>query len=355
MMFVLLVLLAACLALVLWNVGAWPAVEPRAELAAKVSVLIPARNEEANLAACLDSVRVQPCIEEILIYNDDSSDATSAIAADYARRDARIRMVEPRPLPPGWCGKPFACWRLAAEAHAPWLLFLDADARLLPGAVPGIVGEARERSASLLSCWPGLTMVSFAEKLLMPMLNFVVFTAYPAALGVSSDSPSLGLAHGACILVSKWAYDAVGGHAAVASEIFEDTRLARIWRERGESSVCLDGRKVVHVHMYKSAGQIWRGFQKNLRTAFRSAAGFWAFMMAHAVLFLLPFVVGVVPALLVISIRLLLARRFGHPFWSALLHPAAECFLLALGLSSFWRWRARGDGVVWKGRVYRRA
>ena len=321
----------------------------------EVSVLIPARDEEANLAACLDSILPQPCLAEVLIYDDHSSDTTGEIAASYAARDPRVRLARRAPLPPGWCGKNFACSQLAAQAGSGWLLFLDADARLAPGALPRMLVEARARSATFLSCWPGIAMVGFWEKLLMPMLNFVVFTCYPAPLGLIRRDPSLSLAHGACILVARSAYEAVGGHTVVAHEIFEDTLLAREWRRRGETAVCVDGQDVVSVRMYESAEGIWLGFQKNLRSAFRTSAGFWCFLVGHAVFFLGPFVTGnELAMLLVVAIRLLLAWRFRQPLWSALLHPFAEVFFLALGLSSWWKWR-RSRGVEWKGRRYRPA
>ena len=311
-------------------------------------MLIPARDEEQNLASCLDTVLGQAGVLEILVYDDHSTDATRAIAESYGS----VRIAATQPLPRGWSGKTFACSRLAAESGGEWLLFLDADARLEPGAIAGMLAEARSRRATFLSCWPGLAMRSFQERLLMPMLNFVVFSAYPAPLGLIRSEPSLGIAHGACILAERRTYEAVGGHAAVAPEIFEDTQLARLWRQRGENSVCLDGQHVVRVRMYENAQQIWIGFQKNLRSAFRSPLSFWAFLIFHFVLFLLPFLTGSPAALLVIAARLLLALRFRQPLWSALLHPLAECFLLALGISSWWRWN-HGPGVLWKGRVYR--
>ena len=341
--------------MVAWTVVRWPAVRTRKQTsAAQVAVLIPARNEERNLAECLDTVVDQACVAEIVVYDDDSEDATRGIALEYARVDKRVKLVSGESLPEGWCGKTFACARLAREARSPWLLFLDADARLSTGAVSAMVASAQERSATFLSCWPRLTMVTFWEKLLMPLLHFVVFSIYPAPLGLLRRDASLGLAHGACILVFRETYEAVGGHGAVAGEIFEDTRLARLWRERGERSICLDGQFVVRVRMYEGVESIWRGFQKNFRSAFQTETAFWLFLTAHAVLFLVPFLVMSRAAWLVIGMRALMALRFRQPLWSALLHPVGECFLLALGISSWWRWFRR-QGVAWKGRVYHRA
>jgi chlorobactene glucosyltransferase len=300
---------------------------------------------------------------EILVYDDHSTDATPRIVGEYAW--SRVRRLAPKPLPAGWCGKPYACAQLAAEARGRWLLFVDADARLCENAVARAVAEAEARGVSLLSCWPALELHSFWERALMPLLNFVVFTLYPAPLAFKRNDASLGLAHGSFILARRDAYARAGGHELVRGEIFEDTRLARVWRERGEKSLCLDGRGVLSVRMYRSLPEIWRGFQKNFFPAFRRERSFWAFVALHFAVFLLPFILAPLlwsngsaqplAALSVASVlvtRLALALRFRQPLWSVLLHPLGECVLLALGVSS-WRRCRGGRGVEWKGRRYR--
>lgn len=348
------------LALVAWNVVAWPKVATRADSPPQsLSILIPARNEQDNLPACLDAaLRQAETVAEILIYDDHSTDNTASIVCHYAECDNRVRVVPAQTLPEGWCGKNFACAQLAAEAKSEWVLFLDADARLTDGAATRMVAEATHRQITFLSCWPGLTLVGFWERALMPLLNFTVFTLFPAPLSLLRNDASLGLAHGACLLMQRATYNKLGGHGAVRDQIFEDTRLAQMWRERGERGLCLDGQDVVHVRMYDSLGDIQRGFQKNFFPAFRHETSFWAFLALHALLFLAPFFLAFVNfnflliALLVLAIRALLAVRFRHPWWSVLLHPLGETMLIAIGLSSWWRCKT-GKGVAWKGRVYR--
>lgn len=352
----ILAVAAALLALVAANVAWWPRVRGRSDsLDEEVSVLIPARNEQDKLPAALDALLGQPCVHEVLIYDDHSEDGTAEVIRRYAAKDPRVRRIPPVPLPEGWCGKTFACYTLAGRARSPWLLFLDADSILAAGALRSILEEAKRRELTLLSCWPGLEMKGFWEKLLMPMLNFVVFTLYPAPLALARPSDaSLGLAHGALILARRDAYERVGGHAAVRAELFEDTVLARVWRQRGERSLCLDGQHVVRTRMYEGLGQIWRGFHKNFYPAFHSALSFWLFQALHGVVFLGPFLgLSWSAAGCVLAMRVLLAVRFRHPLWSCALHPLAESFLLVLGLSSWWR--TRHGGVEWKGRRYARS
>lgn len=346
---------AAVLALVAANVILWPRVKPGERTFADVSVLIPARNEALNLPACLQSVLQQAGLREVIVYDDHSVDGTASVVLAFARRDPRVRLLAPQPLPPGWCGKTFACQTLAEAASAEWLLFLDADAVLAQGALQAAVAEARRRNLSLLSCWPDLRMEGFWEKLLMPLLNFVVLTLFPAPLSaLRPNDSSLGLAHGAFMLARRDAYLRVGGHAAVRGELFEDTLLARLWRRRGERSECLDGSLVVKTRMYGSLRQIWRGFEKNFFPAFRSPLSFWFFLVFHVFAFLVPFLLGCrIAAANVLAMRLLLAVRFAHPLWSVLLHPVAEALAIAIGLSSWWRYRH--GGVEWKGRRYQAA
>ncbi len=203
--YALLIPVALLLGVTLWNVVVWPKVAVAAETTpGSVSVLIPARNEEGNLAACLDrALRQDATVGEVLIYDDHSTDGTAEIIADYARCDARVLAVAASPLPGGWCGKNYACDQLARAARCRWLLFLDADARLAENAAARLLDEARRRKATFISAWPGLTMIGFWEQTLLPLLNFVVFTLFPAPLSLARDDVSLGLAHGACILVER--------------------------------------------------------------------------------------------------------------------------------------------------------
>ncbi len=358
------------LALVAWNALAWPPLkpvrQPAEDAGEECSILIPARNEAHNLADCLEAALAQgPCVREVIVCDDHSSDATVAIARRFARLDPRVRLIGAPPLADGWSGKSWACLALAQAAEGRWLLFIDADVRLAEGAAAAMIAAARRRRASFLSCWPGLALGGFWERALMPLLNFVVFTLHPAPLALRRTDPSLGLAHGACILARAGAYHRLGGHRLVPGEMFEDTALARAWRAGGERAICLDGSRIVSVRMYDSLPAIWQGFKKIFRPAFRRQTSFWLFFGFHGTCFLLPFVAlpfvalpfagGAWPFWLaagaVLAMRALQAWRFGYPAWAALLHPPAQALLLANGLASWWALRS-GSGVEWKGRTY---
>lgn len=363
MITVILALSLLVLGITTANVLLWPRVRtsPPAR-SAEVSVLIPARDEEANLPACLDAVIAQGVIVgEILVYDDHSTDRTATLVQAAAARDPRIRLMTARPLEPGWTGKNFACANLARAASFDHLLFLDADARLLPGAVDRLRAEMVRRRLEMLSCWPGLVAISFWERVLMPMLNFVVFTIFPGPLSLIFGFSSLALAHGACLLFDRKAYFTVGGHEAVRDQIFEDTRLAQLWRRRGRRALCLDGGDLVRVRMYGDLTGIWQGFLKNFYPAFQRQLSFWIFIVFHLLVMLLPFVLLwwsdprlMVAAVAVLVSRVLLVIRFRQSMLTVLLHPLAESMLLLLGITSWWRCRT-GRGVSWKGRSYHKS
>ena len=348
---ILFALAAFFFAIALVNVCFWPGVRRRVTRSS-VSLLIPARNEEDNLPECLIHA-ISTSAKQILVYDDHSSDSTANIVRAFSGVDVRVQLVEPEPLPAGWAGKSFACHRLALAATSDWFLFIDADVRITSDAPARIAAEAEARQVTLLSCWPGFEMRSFWERVLMPMLNFVVFSLFPSPLMFLRNDASLGLAHGACILAQRKAYGRTGGHSLVRNELFEDTRLAQRWRRVGERGICLDGSALVNVRMYSNLSGIWSGFQKNFYPAFHHKVNYWIFLALHLGVFLTPFAVGFWSAgLLVLATRVVLALRFRQPLWSVLLHPLAEFVLIVLGLASFWR-VALGHGVTWKGRAYR--
>ncbi|NQU69827.1 MAG: glycosyltransferase [Rhodospirillales bacterium] len=355
------------LLLVTWNALAWPKPGlPARDCPNTCSALVPARNEQENIGPCLDSVlRQGASVREILVCDDHSDDATAGIVRQYSPKDPRVRLIQAGELPEGWCGKNHACARLAGEAAGSWLLFLDADARLSTEAIDRMMAEAQLRGVTFLSCWPGLILAGFWEKMLMPLLNFVVFTLFPAPLSLRRGDPALGLAHGACILIKRTEYESAGGHRLVHDQIFEDTCLARAWRASGRRGVCLDGQDLVKVRMYESLAGIWHGFQKNFFPAFRRTSSFWLFLVLHLVCFtgpflIAPFTIGrgmqVWPVWgsvgCVLLMRTVQSWRFGYPIWSVPAHPLAEIMLIVVGLSSWWSCRC-GRGVEWKGRIYR--
>lgn len=363
MIYILVTVNLLILTIILINWIRWRTLSPMASTSASsVSVLIPARNEENNIAEAVQSALNQgQLVREILVYDDHSEDQTRSIVSSIQNKTETVRLIEPKPLPEGWLGKPFACAQLSDAASGDWLLYLDADTRLNPGAAEAMLHAAKTRKVTFLSCWPALLTASFWEHVFMPMLNFVVYSIFPTPMQEKNPSPAFGLAHGACLFMHADTYRKVGGHTAVKSELFEDTMLARNWRKQNEAGICLNGRKIVSVRMYHNLNEMITGFSKIAYPAFERELSFWLFIAFHLLFMLLPFLLLPLaatssPLLWIAADAVLLARlihciQFKYPLWSILFHPVAEAGLIGLGLYARHKCR-HSTGISWKGRVY---
>ena len=167
----------------------------------KVSVLIPVRNEEKNIEKCVNSVIMQgEIVGEILIYNDHSTDKTETIIKSLIKKYKNlVKKTETKDLPKGWLGKNYACYRLAISSKSENILFIDADTTLRKNAISNLFMIYSESDNSMISAWPKIVMKNNIEKLLMPILNLIVFTIFPYIISTKINIPSLGIAHGACI------------------------------------------------------------------------------------------------------------------------------------------------------------
>ena len=198
------------------------------ETTPEVSVIVPARNEEACLADCLRTLVGQAGPSyEIIVVDDHSTDGTRAIAESFP-----VRVIAADPLPAGWSGKCNAAWSGAKIAQGQWLLFTDADTKHAPDSIATGLQEAKESSADLLSYSPKQEVGSLAERALMPVIFAELATTYPPKEVCDPDSP-VAAANGQYLLIRREVYDAIGGHAAVATAILEDVELAKRAKQAG--------------------------------------------------------------------------------------------------------------------------
>jgi glycosyltransferase involved in cell wall biosynthesis len=232
-------------------------------IAPQVSVIIPARNEEASLGACLASLVWQDGIEfEIIVVNDHSTDRTREIAESFPK----VRMIEAGSLPEGWTGKNNAAATGAGEAHGQWLLFTDADTIHSPGSLARALTEANQNNADMLSYSPEQITVGFWEVAVLPVVFAELARQYPPSKVSDPKSPEAA-ANGQYILIRREIYDVIGGHAAVASEILEDVALAR--RVKGSSyKLRFRYSESVRTRMYRTFAQLREGWTKNLALLF---------------------------------------------------------------------------------------
>jgi len=191
-----------------------------------VSICIPARNEAPNIEACVKGLLASnhPNVE-VLVYDDQSTDATSTILRSLCDIDPRVRTTPTLPLPEGWNGKQHACWRLAAAAKGDWLLFTDADVRFEPDAVGTALSEADRLQADLISGFPRQITRTFAESLIVPMIFFVLFSYLPFPRMRLSNDPAASAGCGQFLFVSRRGYDACGGHAGFKDSMHDGIRM----------------------------------------------------------------------------------------------------------------------------------
>jgi hypothetical protein len=230
----------------------------------QVSVIVPARNEEGNLATCLESLVTQTGVDfEIIVVNDHSTDRTPEIAASFPK----IRVIDAGPLPQGWTGKNNAVTTGARAARGTWLLFTDADTVHLPDSLSRALAEAKENGADLLSYSPQQMAVTFWEMAILPVVFAELARQYPPSKVSDPNSPEAA-ANGQYLLIRRDIYEGVGGHAAVASNILEDVALARAVKSCGYKIRFRYAADVVRTRMYRNFAQLREGWTKNLALLF---------------------------------------------------------------------------------------
>ncbi len=326
-----------------------------------VSVIVPARNEEVSLGACLQSILGQGGVSfEVIVVDDDSTDCTREIANSFAG----VRVIEAGQLPAGWIGKNHAVWVGAQPARGEWLLFTDADTVHLPGSLARSVAEALQQQAALLSYSPEQEVHGFLEKAVMPVIFAELAATYRPSL-VSDPASAAAAANGQYLLVTREAYDAVGGHAAIAGNLLEDVALANAVKASGRKIFFRYGADAVRTRMYRSFAQLREGWTKNLVLLFPAP-------VRLAVLRLLEFVLIV--GSVAMAIAAAINGRYGAVAVSATLAAVLAMFFLkrirrahfawdanlvaVFGLPVFsWlllcsTWSGKRGAVRWKGRHY---
>lgn len=344
-----------------------PESPPRRLMPEPISVLIPARDEEASIEACARSVLANRAVDfELLIFDDHSTDRTSEIARRLQAEDDRVRLLEAPELPAGWSGKQRACQILADHAEHDWLLFLDADVRLSQNALEMALGQMRNAGVDLLSGFPRQVTITRLERWLIPLMYFVLLGFLPIGRMRASRHPAYAAGCGQFFLARRAAYETSGGHAAIRSSLHDGIQLPAAFRRSGFSTDICDITELASCRMYRSSSEVFWGLSKNATEGLARPV-----LIVPATLFLfcgqaipipLAIVAGLmrdVPAFILASgaiffsyfPRLLAAKRFKQSLSGALAHPLA--IVLFLGIQWFALLRRQvGRPATWKGRDY---
>jgi glycosyltransferase involved in cell wall biosynthesis len=231
---------------------------------AQISAIVPARNEEATIACAVESLASQPEIAEIIVVNDQSTDRTGEILGELSPRFPQLRVVAlTEPLPAGWTGKNRAVARGAEVARGEWLLFTDADVEHLPGSAARTLADAAEHQAALVSYSPEQLTPTWWERAAIPFI-FCRLAAHFSYARVNNPERPDAAANGQFLMVRREAYESLGGHAAVAAEVVEDVALAKRVKHAGQRIYFAPGQGIARTRMYRTCGEMWRGWRKNL-------------------------------------------------------------------------------------------
>lgn len=324
------------------------------EPAPSVTVVVPARDEARDVEDTLRRLVAQdhPGLE-IVAIDDQSSDGTLAAM----RVVAGIDVVEGSEPPAGWLGKSWACAQGVERAHGDWLLFLDADVKLEPGAVSAALAFALERGAAVATAFPQLVTGSFAERAVLPLAAAIMETAVIPSWLARRARTDVAIGVGGFLLLRRDLYESIGGHAAVRAEVVEDLALARRAKRAGSLVPWARGRRVMHLRFYHGAGEMWRGWRKNASQAWQAPlpVGVAGGALLTGIV-LAPWVAtarGRPSGMIGLALQALTLRRVAGstdvPAPYAFSGPAGIVFLSAVGLASTWD-RASGRGPIWRGR-----
>lgn len=358
------------LSVVLYNLWTWNRPEKARRAPERLSVLIPARNEARSIERALGGVLAAmdasgaPLSAEVLVYDDNSEDDTAAIVERMAQVDARIRLIPGRPLSPGWVGKPHACQILWEEATGDVLVFLDADVHLEPDGLLRLIGGLEE--VDLVTAVPRQVTETFGERAIVSLLLLTYLAWLPLRWVETKPEPRFVAANGQLLAIRRDTLSHLGGFSSVQGAIVDDVALVRHAKVRGLRARFVDGTRIASCRMYRSFGEVWRGFSKNIAAGL--GGSFFAVLgvtTLYAVCFVLPYVALIIGASsgdwgtaafgglgvsLNVTLRLLIARRYEQPKEQVVFHPLAVLLLIALAYNS-WSWFKRRQ-ILWAGRVY---
>lgn len=342
----------------------------------RVSVLLPVRDERANVQACLRALLASRGVPdlEVLVLDDGSVDGTLELVREVARTDPRVHVL--RPLvdgadgaqappaddpPTGWLGKPWACARLADAATGSVLVLVDADVVVAPEGLAATVRLLRDAALDMVSPYPRQVAVSRAERLVQPLLQWSWLSTVPLWVARRSSRPSLAVANGQLLAVDAPAYRRSGGHGAtsVRGSVLDDVELLRAVLRAGGHGTVADGTQIATCRMYQDWGQLRDGYDKSLWSAFGSPAGALAVATGACAVWVVPAVaalagspVGMVGWASAVAGRAAVARRVGGRVWpDSLAHPVSVAVAAGLVLDSLRRHRA--GSLRWKGRPVR--
>lgn len=333
-----------------------------------VSLLVPARNEAEVIGATVQCLLQQkyPAFE-LIVLNDESTDGTENIARNSAGNDTRFFIESGTAPPKGWTGKNWACHQLAEKAQGEILIFTDADVMWHPLALSSVVSSMERTHADAFSVWPTQVTYSWAERLVVPLMNFAICAYLPELFVRRLPWVSLAAANGQCLAFHRPAYHQIGGHEAVRAAIIEDVALARATKHSRLRLVMSLGEDRISGRMYTNWKEVRGGFAKNILAGHGgSSIALILSTLFHWLVFIFPILwlifgfwtalnpywpwVPLVMTALGISVRALSAATSRQRVKDALFMPISVFLMTLIAAQALW-WQYRHGGPEWKGRT----
>ena len=334
----------------------------------RVSILLPVRNEELNIEACVRSLVAQEYHDfQVVVLDDGSNDSTWPIMVTLASEDDRIRIIKGKPLQEGWIGKNWACYQLSQAADGVLLLFTDADTRHHPAILLDAVSAMMTEEADLVTAVPHEEVTSWAERLTVPVIFFCMMCFMPLGLAYRLKAPILSATIGQFMMFRKTAYEKIGGHAAIKRNAVDDIALGRHIKSHGLRWHLYDGRDRIRCRMYNNFRQVYEGLSKNLFAVFNYKLIITLFIWIWlSVVFFSPLIVLALwfTGVHILSLSIILAAtsvaiasvlwgitywRFGFPLYLTFLYPVSMILIFTIAMSSIIL--TLTGRTTWKGRT----
>ena len=311
-----------------------------------VDVLIPMRNEEANVEACLNAILNSERLEASTLYvlDDGSIDETAKLISTFP-----VVKLSGTALPEGWLGKNWACHNLVQAGTGKYLVFIDADVRLHPYAISAAITKMNSLGWDFISPYPKQIAGTFLEKLIQPLLQWSWIASVPLRLAEKFPTRSTTIANGQFLIIKRSSYEKSGGHSKISNEVLDDLELARLLMASSFKGGVADGSSVASCRMYQNSEQLISGYTKSLWKAFGGISGTMLAVLILIFTGLTPFLGLGAPATFIFLSRVLAAVKTRSNPALALLHPIAILVLIYLIFLSSIR-KSRGT-LQWRGRA----
>ncbi len=338
----------------------------------KVSVLIPARDEEINIAKCINSLLEQDYPNfEVVVLDDNSTDETGFILKGLANKNPQLRVIQGAPLPQGWLGKHWACHQLAESTMSDLILFTDADTIHKPGMLRQAVGALEKERADLITAFPKEEVVTLGEQLIVPIMGWGIHSFLPIRFAQWLHWSGLSVTIGQFMLFQRSAFDAVGGYEAVKQNIIDDVALGRLIIDHGFAWRLLDGTQYITCRMYHNFSETIEGFSKNVFSFFDCRVlpfviawiivGFMFIdpllavfsVSGQASLTHFPLKIAIIAFIESILLWLIAYRRFRFPTYLVLLYPVSLGLFILVAMRSLVL--TLTGHTTWKGREVKKS